>query len=205
MARDFTSISKLSRREGVALHPKAVKTLTKRNYPPGDHGMDRRAKMSNYAIQLREKQKVKRMYGLLEKQFKKCVEKAEKMQGVSGENLLMLLERRLDNICYRLGFAPSTQAARQLVSHAHVRLNGKKVNVPSQLVNIGDEISIKDKSLNNNYFVQIKQDILKDKKNQVSWLSLDTKKFVGKVTSLPLREDIDQDIKEQLIIEYYSR
>lgn len=205
MARDFTPIAKLSRREGVALHPKANKILSKRNYPPGDHGMSRRAKMGDYALQLREKQKVKRIYGLLEKQFKRYVEKAEKMPGVSGENLLNLLERRLDNVCYRLGLAPSRPAARQLVSHAHITLNGKKVDVPSILVKVNDEISVKQKSLSNSYFENIKNELSKSKTNQTSWLSLDAKKMVGKVTSSPLREEIDQDIEEQLIIEYYSR
>jgi small subunit ribosomal protein S4 len=167
--------------------------------------MDRRPKMGDYNLQLREKQKVKRIYGLLEKQFKRYVEKAERMPGVSGENLLKLLELRLDNVCYRLGLAPSRRAARQLVSHAHVRLNGKKVNVPSHQVRIKDEITIREKSLANKYFEQVKAEIDKDNQSKCSWLSIDQKKMVGKVTSEPLREELDQDVKEQLIIEYYSR
>lgn len=205
MARNFDSISKLSRRESIALHPKAVKTLTKRNYGPGDHGQSRRAKPGNYSLQLREKQKIKRIYGVLEKQFRRYVRKAEQMPGISGENLLSLLERRLDNVCYRIGLAPSRQSARQLVSHAHIRLNGSKVNIPSILTKIGDEISVRDKSLNNTYFKQHKQELNKDKKQKTSWISFDPSKMQAKIVSLPLREEIDQDIKEQLIIEYYSR
>ncbi len=205
MAKNFTSITKLSRREGVALHPKAVKSLTKRNYPPGDHGLSRRPKPGDYAMQLREKQKVKRIYGILEKQFRRIVKKAERMQGISGENLLLLLERRIDNVCYRLGLASSRRSARQLINHAHIRLNSKKVNIPSILVNVGDQISIKQKSLKNSYFAEIKNNLSKNKVESSSWLSFDTNKMSGKVTSMPTRDELDQDIKEQLIIEYYSR
>ena len=205
MARNLTPIVKLSRREGIQLHPKAVKGMTRRNYAPGDHGQSRRSKPSGYAIQLREKQKVKRLYGVLEKQFRRYVHEAERMEGVSGENLLQLLERRLDNTIYRLGIAPSRQSARQLVSHAHIRLNGKKVNVPSISVKVGDEISIKEASLKNTYFKSLAEQLSSDASTRPSWLSLDPKKITAKVTSLPLRAEQDQDIEEQLIIEFYSR
>ncbi|MDP4038493.1 MAG: 30S ribosomal protein S4 [bacterium] len=205
MAKNFTSVTKLSRREAVALHPKAVKSLTKRNYPPGDHGLSRRPRPGNYTMQLREKQKIKRIYGILEKQFRRYVAKSEQMRGVSGENLLILLERRLDNVCYRLNLATSRQAARQLVSHAHIRLNGKKVNIPSILVDIGDEITIREKSLDNTYFGQLKDSLSKNKSENTSWLSFNANKMSGKVTGMPLRDELSQDIKEQLIIEYYSR
>lgn len=205
MARNLTPIVKLSRREGIQLHPKAVKGMTRRSYAPGDHGQSRRSKPSDYAIQLREKQKVKRLYGVLEKQFRRYVSEAERMDGVSGENLLQLLERRLDNTIYRLGIAPSRQSARQLVSHAHIRLNGKKVNVPSISVKVGDEISVKEASLKNSYFKVLAEQLTADTSVRPSWLSLDSKKITAKVTSLPLRAEQDQDIEEQLIIEFYSR
>ena len=131
MARNLTPAVKIARREGAHTHPKAVKALTRRNYGPGQHGQSRRPKPSDYSLQLREKQKVKRFYGILEKQFRRYIGKAEKMPGVTGENLLQLLERRLDNVIYRLGVAPSRPAARQIVSHGHVLLNGKRVDIPS--------------------------------------------------------------------------
>jgi len=205
MAKDFTSITKLSRREGIALHPKAIKSLTKRNYPPGDHGQARRAKAGDYLLQLREKQKVKRLYGISEKQFRRIVKKAEQQEGISGENLLFLLERRLDNVCYRLGLAPSRRSARQLISHAHILLNGKKVNIPSILVKPGDQIAVRPKSLNNSYFVSVKENLNKNNPPASSWLSLDASKMQAKVTGMPTRDELDPNIKEQFIIEYYSR
>lgn len=205
MARNLTPIVKLSRREGMQLHPKAAKGLTRRNYGPGDHGQSRRSKPSDYAIQLREKQKVKRLYGVLEKQFRRYVHEAERLDGVSGENLLQLLERRLDNAVYRAGLAPSRQSARQLVSHAHIRLNSKKVDIPSISVKPGDIISIKESSLQNAYFKMTAEQLSQGSTTQPSWLSLDAKKMTVKVTSLPLRAEQDQEIQEQLIIEFYSR
>jgi len=204
MARNLTPIAKLSRREGVQLHPKAAKALTRRNYAPGQHGQARRPKPSDYAVQLREKQKVKRLYGVMEKQFRRCVTEAIRRDGVSGENLLSLLECRLDNAVYRLGLAPSRQAARQLVSHAHIRLNDKKIDVPSAAVRPGDVITVKAKSATNTYFVTRAEEI-KAGTEMPSWLTFDTKKMVGTVTGKPLRADSDDFIEEQLIIEYYSR
>ncbi len=204
MARTLTPVGKLSRREGIELHPKAVKIMTRRPYGPGQHGQGRRSKPSDYALQLREKQKVKRLYGILEKQFRRYVHEAERMQGVSGENLLQLLERRLDNVVYRLGLAPSRQAARQIVTHAHITLNGKKVDVPSILVKPGDKIAVKSSSLKKPYFVSIAE-TLNANTVAASWLKFDSKKMTAEITGLPLREEVGVEIHEQLIIEYYSR
>lgn len=204
MARNLTPIAKQSRREGVELHPKAVKALARRNFIPGQHGQSRRSKPSDFSIQLREKQKVKRIYGVLEKQFRNYVTKAEGMEGVTGENLLSLLERRLDSTCYRLGFAPSRQAARQMVTHAHITLNGKKVDIPSIIVSPGDEIAISPSSQKKPLFKALSEE-LSDASTSSSWLSLNAKKMSAKVTGLPQRSEVDHDIAEQLIIEFYSR
>ncbi len=205
MARNLTPIAKLSRREGVQLHPKAAKALTRRAYAPGQHGQARRPKPSDYAVQLREKQKVKRLYGVMEKQFRRYVNEAIRRDGVAGENLLGILERRLDNVAYRLGFAPSRQAARQIVSHAHLRVNDKKVDVPSYQVRPGDVITVKTGSQKNVYFTSLTESLKDTPVEQPSWLKADHKKLIGTVTGLPLRADSDQHIEEQLIIEYYSR
>ena len=205
MARDLAPIVKRSRREGVALHPKAVKGLTVRNYGPGEHGQTRmRRKPSQYSIQLREKQKVKRMYGLLEKQFRRVVAEAERRQGVAGDTMLQLLETRLDNAVYRLNWAASRQSARQIVTHGHVVLNGRRVDIPSIQLKPGDEFEIRTKSAGNAYFTQLKQDLPKNEPI-TSWLSSDSKKLKAKVTGVPSREDIQEEINEQLIIEFYSR
>jgi small subunit ribosomal protein S4 len=205
MARDLAPIVKRSRREKVALHPKAVKALTKRPYAPGEHGsLNARVKLSQYAIQLREKQKVKRMYGLLEKQFAKVVAEAERRQGVTGEIMLQILEQRMDNAVYRVGFATSRRSARQLVSHGHLLLNDRRVDIPSILLKPGDVITVRPKSADNEYF-KVLRETIGGNAPQNRWLSLDTKKLTVKVTGLPNREDIDADISEQLIIEFYSR
>jgi len=204
MARNLTPIAKLSRREGVELHPKAVKIMARRAYGPGQHGQGRRSKPSDYSLQLREKQKVKRMYGILERQFRNYVHEAERQAGVSGENLLRLLETRLDNVVYRLGFAPSRQSARQLVTHAHITLNGKKVDIPSIQVKAKDVIAVKAGSQKNEYFKAL-TDNLEANAIAASWLSIDPKKMTAKVTGQPTREELTEPIEEQLIIEYYSR
>ncbi|HSX41541.1 MAG TPA: 30S ribosomal protein S4 [Candidatus Saccharimonadales bacterium] len=205
MARDLAPIVKRSRREKTPLHPKAVKGLTVKNYGPGEHGQSSmRQKLSQYAVQLREKQKVKRLYGLLEKQFRRMVTEAERRQGVTGDILLQLLEQRLDNVVYRLNWAPSRQSARQLVTHGHILLNGKRVDIPSIQVKPGDEITVRDKSAKNSYF-QVLSDNLSGNQPIISWLSLDSKKMVAKVTGTPSRDDINEEIHEQLIIEFYSR
>lgn len=205
MARDLAPIVKRSRREKTPLHPKAVKGLTVRNYAPGEHGQSTmRAKLSQYAVQLREKQKVKRMYGLLEKQFRRLVTEAERRQGVTGDILIELLESRLDNVVYRLNWAPSRQSARQIVTHGHILLNGKRVDIPSIQVKPGDELTIRPKSSSNAYFSVLKEELPKNAPT-IGWLSLDTKKLVAKVTGSPVRADISEEIHEQLIIEFYSR
>lgn len=205
MARDLAPIAKRSRREKLALHPKAIKIMTKRAYGPGDHGQSgSRSKPSQYSVQLREKQKVKRLYGLLEKQFAKVVATASNQSGVTGDNLMQLLELRLDNAVYRLGLAPSRQSARQLVTHGHILLNGRRVDIPSIRLKPGDELSVRDKSRKNSYFTMLSETLAANASQQ-RWLSLDAKKLEAKVTGLPERADIDQDINEQLIIEFYSR
>lgn len=205
MARDLAPIVKRSRREKVALHPKAVKGMTLRNYAPGQHGQTTmRAKLSQYAVQLREKQKVKRMYGLLEKQFRRVVSEAERRQGVTGDIMLQLLEQRLDNVIYRLNFAKSRQAARQIVTHGHILLNGKRVDIPSIQIKPGDELTVRPKSIANSYFTTLKDEI-KDNQPTISWLSLDSKNLKAKITGTPSREDVTEEINEQLIIEFYSR
>ncbi len=203
MARNLTSIAKMSRREGVQLHPKAAKVMARRAYTPGQHGQARRPKPSDYAIQLREKQKTKRLFGVMEKPFRRYVAEATRRDGVTGENLLRLLETRLDNTVYRLGLAPARPAARQLVSHAHIRVNDKKVTIPSYQVKPGDVITVKAGSLKSPLFSEL-ADALKTYE-QPSWLKLDAKKLTGTVTGLPVRADSDQFIEEQLIIEFYSR
>ncbi len=206
MARDLAPIVKRSRREKVALHPKAVKGLVKRAYAPGEHGsLGARVKLSQYAVQLREKQKVKRMYGLLEKQFARVVSEAERRQGVTGEIMLQLLEQRLDNAVYRAGLATSRQGARQLVTHGHFMLNGRRVDIPSIQVKPGDIIEARPKSAKNEYFKALKEGLANSNPPQTRWLSFDAKKLSVKITGQPAREDIDADISEQLIIEFYSR
>lgn len=205
MARDLESIVKRSRREGYALHPKAHKALVKRATPPGQGASDRRRiKASQYALQLREKQKVKRLYGLLERQFSKLMSEATRTRGQSGATLLQFLERRLDNVIYRAGFAVSRQGARQLVTHGHFMLNGRRTDIPSIRVDIGDEIVLRDHGKNTEYFKQI--DELSPAPTAIpAWIKVDRKKFQVKVTGLPTRDDAEPDIKEQLIVEYYSR
>jgi small subunit ribosomal protein S4 len=206
MARNLTPIVKQSRREKIALHPKAIKAMVKRPYFPGDHGpTGGRQKLSQYAVQLREKQKVKRMYGLLEKQFSRVVREAERRQGVTGDIMLQLLEQRLDNAVYRLGLAPSRQAARQIVTHGHIMLNGRRVDIPSILLKPGDEFQIRAKSAGNAYFKQLADELKGGNAASVRWLSFTPAKLTGKVTGVPAREDITEDINEQLIIEFYSR
>lgn len=201
MARDMQSIVKRSRREGVALHPKAHKVMVKRKALPGERAGSRRRKPSQYGQQLREKQKVKRLYGVMENQFRRLVKEAERSSGVTGETLLQYLERRLDNVVYRLQLAPSRQAARQLVTHGHIFLNGRRVDIPSIRVQPGDEVSVRPKSAQNNYFQMLEFDTDVD----LSWLSFDKSQLAAKVTAEPTREEAEPDINEQLIIEFYSR
>ncbi len=195
----------MSRREGYALHPKAYKALVKRPTMPGQHGNGGRpSKPSQYAIQLREKQKVKRLYGLLEKQFAKLMKEANRRPGQSGEILLQLLELRADNAVYRAGFAPSRRAARQLVTHGHFLLNGVRIDIPSIKLKIGDNLKVRDHSLKTEYFKQL-DEVSPAPSSIPGWLKVNRKKYELAVESLPTRDDAEQDINEQLIVEYYSR
>ena len=177
--------------------------IEKRAYPPGQHGSSFRQKQSEYGTQLREKQKVKRIYGMLEKQFRRVVAEAARRKGPTGENLLMLLEKRLDNVVYRMGFASSRSEARQIVRHGHIRLNGRKADIPSMLVRVNDEITIQDKSRKHPHIVQAME--AARRKGTISWVEVDPAKFTGKVMTDPKREDVTLPIQEQLIVELYSR
>ena len=206
MARYTGPSCKLCRREGLKLFLKSERCYTekceieKRNYPPGVH-VETRTKVTEYGVRLREKQRVRKMYGLTETQFKRFFVMAERMGGITGTNLLVLLECRLDNMVYRFGFAGSRKEGRQLVSHRHIKVNGKKVNVPSFLVKEGDEVEVVDKNL-----PPIKNALESVVRRGIpSWLELDKEGAKGKVKLLPTRDDITLPIKEQLIVEYYSR
>lgn len=205
MARDTHSIVKMSRREGYALHPKAHKVLVKRTGPPGKQGgRNQRGKMSQYALQLREKQKVKRLYGLLERQFANLMKEAGRKKGQSGEMLLQLLEQRLDNAVYRAGFAPSRRAARQLVTHGHFLLNGVRVDIPSIRTKPGDVLVVRETSAKGSYFKNL-DETSPAPADTPGWIKANRKKFEVHITGLPTREEAEPDIKEQLIVEYYSR
>ena len=208
MARYTGSVCRQCRREGAKLFLKGDKcyspkcTFSLRPTPPGQHGQARQRKMSEYGVQLREKQKARRIYGVLEGQFHRYYEKAANMRGVTGENLLQLLERRLDNAVYRLGFGASRAQARQIVLHEHVRVNGKKVNIPSYLIKEGDVITIRERSKEQAHFKALKEGT---GRIIPKWLTIDAENLTGKVEAMPRREDIDLSINEQLIVEYYSR
>mgnify|MGYP000082678772 FL=1 len=205
MARDISPIVKQSRREGYALHPKAHKIMVRKSGIPGQHAHNRQGKGSLYLTQLREKQKVRRIYGLLEKQFANLMKKATKRQGLAGENLLQMLETRLDNAVYRAGFATSRRAARQLVSHGHFMLNGKRVNIPSIAVKPGDKIEVRAKSTKSAYFANLSEVVKNSVQKPLSWLKSDQNKMVIEITGLPKRDEAEDDINEQLIVEFYSR
>ena len=208
MARDTQSIVKMSRREGYALHPKAHKALVKRSTMPGQGqqggGRGRRSNISQYSLQLREKQKVKRLYGLLERQFSNLMKEASRKQGQAGAVLLQLLEQRADNVIYRAGFAPSRRAARQLMSHGHFLLNGIRVDIPSIRLRPGDTLVARPHSVQTEYFKKL-DDTSPAPPEIPSWLKVNRKKFEVAVTGVPTREDAEVDINEQLIVEYYSR
>lgn len=206
MARDTQSIVKMSRREGYALHPKAHKALAKRTTMPGQSasGGRFRSKPSQYSLQLREKQKVKRLYGLLEKQFSNLMKEATRKQGQSGENLLQFLEQRADNAVYRAGYAVSRRAARQLVTHGHFELNGRRVDIPSIRLKAGDKLVVRAGSQKSDYFKRL-DDVSPAANDIPTWLKANRKKFELEVTGLPARTDAEPEINEQLIVEYYSR
>jgi small subunit ribosomal protein S4 len=210
VARYTGSVCRLCRREVLKLFLKGDRCFTDkcametRAYPPGQHGNGRRrGKQSEYGIQLREKQKVRRLYGILEKQFRLTYAKAAKKKGKTGENLLILLERRLDNIVYRMGFGRSLAEARQLVKHSHVLVNGKKCNIPSAAVKIEDVIEVRDKSKKIGFIKESCE--FASRKGIPAWLSVDQEKLNGKVVALPTRDQISIPIQEQLIVELYSR
>lgn len=205
MARDTSPIVKQSRREGYALHPKAHKIMVKKTGIPGQHAHGRQGKPSLYLTQLREKQKVRRTYGLLEKQFARLMSEASRRPGLSGENLLQLLELRLDNAVYRAGLASSRRAARQLVGHGHFELNGRRVDIPSIRLKAGDVITVRSKSTKSGYFTTIDDVVNNSSQAPLSWLKSDVKKLKIDITGLPKREEAEADINEQLIVEYYSR
>ena len=200
---------RLCRREGEKLYLKAERcysekcALEKKPYIPGQHGRGRRGKPSEYGAQLREKQKAKRIYGVLERQFRNYFEKAERQPGITGENLLVLLERRLDNVVYRLGFAGSRPEARQLVTHGHFLLNGRKVNIPSILVKVGDVIQVRERSKESPKFKELQAQAAY--KTPPEWLEVDADNLSGRVLALPRRDQIDSPIAEHLIVELYSR
>jgi small subunit ribosomal protein S4 len=209
MARYTGPVCRLCRREGTKLFLKGTKCLSdrcpieKRNFPPGMHGKDRKAKIVGYGLQLHEKQKAKRMYFTLEGQFREYYEKANRATGVTGELLIQQLERRLDNVAYRLGFAISRRQARQVVRHGHVTVNGKKVNIPSYQVQVGDEIAIRESAKK---LLIVEQGAQYAAQNPVpAWLEANFDTFTGRVLSLPKRKDVNLPINEQLIVELYSK
>jgi len=205
MARDTSPIVKQSRREGYALHPKAHKIMVKKSGIPGMHAHGRQGKPSLYLTQLREKQKVRRIYGLMEKQFAKLMTEANRSVGQSGQVLLELLERRMDNVVYRSGLATSRRAARQLVTHGHFMLNGRRVDIPSIRVKAGDKITVRPKSTKSEYFTHIDDVVNNSLQAPQSWMKCDVKKLTIDITGNPTREEAEPDINEQLIVEYYSR
>jgi len=208
MARYTGSVCRLCRREGAKLFLKGDRcysgkcAFVKRPTPPGEAKKGRRNKVSEYGLQLREKQKVKRAYGMLESQFEKYYNIAERMKGKTGENLLRLLESRLDNVVFRLGLGESRAQARQIVMHGHILVNGKKVDIPSFFVSEGDEITVRKKSADTEKYKEIRES---DARPMPSWLTMDNANLTGRVVAAPAREDIDLTIEEHLIVEYYSK
>ena len=209
MARYRGSVCRICRRENMKLFLKGDRCYSdkcafdRRGYAPGEQGQKRRGKPSDYGIQLREKQKVKRMYGLSEKQFKLFFQRADRQQGITGTNLLVLLERRLDNIVYRLGFANSRNQGRHFVLHKHFLVNGKSVNIPSYLVKVGDEIEVREKSKKVQSIVDALDAVVR--RGVPQWLDLEKEQMKGVVKSFPVREDLTMPMQEQLIVELYSK
>jgi small subunit ribosomal protein S4 len=209
LARYVGSVCRLCRRENLKLFLKGDRCYSdkcafdRRGYPPGQHGQSRRGKYSGYGIQLREKQKVKRMYGLSEKQFHLFFERAERQKGITGTNLLVLLERRLDNVVYRLGFVNSRTQGRQFAKHNHFTINGKKVNIPSYLIAIGDVIEVREKSKKVNAIAESLEAVVR--RGVPQWLELEKENLKGMVKAFPVREDLTMPIQEQLIVELYSK
>jgi len=210
LARHREAVCRLCRREGMKLFLKGLQCFTekcaieKRNFVPGQHGQSRRPKMVGYGIQLREKHKVKRTYGLLERQFRTYFEKAERTKGPTGANLMVTLERRLDNVVYRMGLAGSRSQARQLVLHGHIRVKGHKVNIPSYLVQVGEDIALKEKMHQNTMVLEARN--LANSQGVAPWLDIDRENFKARVVAMPRREDVQTPpMNEQLIVELYSK
>lgn len=212
MARYTGPVCKLCRREGEKLFLKGARcyspkcAMERRAYPPGQHGRGstfRRRRASDYARQLREKQKARRIYGVLERQFRRYYREAQRRPGMTGENMLIILESRLDNVVYRMGFADSRAQARQLVQHGHFDLNGRRTDIPSALVKPGDVISVRQNSRRLNYFKEISAVL--EKRDVPDWIAVEPSQMTGRVLALPTRETIEQSLSEQLIVEYYSR
>ncbi len=211
MARYSDAVCKLCRREGDKLFLKGERCSTpkcafeRRSYPAGAHGKRSqfRRKESDYALQLRAKQKARRVYGVFERQFRRYFERAQRQSGLTGVNLLIMLETRLDNVVYRLGFADSRAQARQLVQHGHIDVNGSKVNVPSFLVRANDTVSVRERSRRSLHFKELPERL--DEARVPAWLSLDASNLAGQVVTVPSRNDVDVTLSEQLIVEYYSR
>ena len=208
MARYTDSVCKLCRRERQKLFLKGQKCFTEkcpiesRSYPPGEHGQSRRAKVSEYGVQLREKQKIKRSYGLLETQFKNYFEKANKQKGITGENLVKLLERRFDNIVYRIGFAGSRKQARQMIRHRHFSINDQLVDIPSYILSAGDVVKVRDKSKK---LDAIHDSLKRVKDSTYSWLTVDKANLAGTFVQFPEREEVPLNANEQLVVELYSK
>ena len=209
MARYIGAVCRLCRREGMKLFLKGERCYTekcaieKRNLPPGQHGKARKAKLVGYGLQLREKQKVKRIYGVLENQFRRYFETAERTRGITGETLLQLLERRLDNVIYRLGLATSRPQARQLVRHGHFMVNGRKVDIPSYSLKAGDVVSVRASSAQAPVLAHAMEEV--KGRGIPEWLAFDATALSGRVVSLPTREQINLPVQEQLIVELYSK
>lgn len=203
MARERGPIGKQSRRENFALHPKAHKLLLKKGYKPGQHGPNSRSRLSEYGQQLREKQRIRRSYGLLEKQFRILIKEAQKDKGQTDETILKLLELRLDNVIYRAGFSSSRRGARQLVSHGHITLDGVKNTVPSTRVKVGQIVEPKNKAKGNTYFTELAANGALNP--APAWLKVDKKSLKIEILTEPKREDVDEEFNEQAVVEFYSR
>ena len=209
MARYAGAVCRLCRREGMKLFLKGERcygekcAIDRRNVPPGQHGKGRRARLLGYGLQLREKQKVKRIYGVLERQFRRYFEEADRQKGVTGENLLRLLERRLDNVIYRLGFATSRPQARQLVRHGHFTVNGKRADIPSFSIKAGDVVEVKASSVQNPAIIYAMEEV--KSRGIPEWLELDGEKLTGRLMAAPTRDQLNLPVEEQLTVELYSK
>lgn len=206
MARYRGPVGKISRRLGIGITDKGQRILNKRAFPPGQHGPSaRRRQVSDYGLQLLEKQKARYMYGVLERQFRRIFEKAQRFPGETGAYLFILLERRLDNVVYRMGFAATRSQARQIVTHGHITVNGRKTNIPSYTVRVGDVIAIRPESRRRTYFKNLVDSGELNRRKVPDWLRLNAGELSGEVVAMPRREDAEQGINEQLIVEFYSR